>query len=109
MESSTGMLAQVCDRNIVGVDELSGETGSGWQVQALTSPLTIQANTTYVVSVNANQYYVATNSGLASRVINGDLSSVADGANGVYGSPPMFPTSSYENTNYFRDISFAPQ
>ena len=39
MESSTGMLAQVCDRNIVGVDELSGETGSGWQVQALTSPL----------------------------------------------------------------------
>jgi hypothetical protein len=94
---------------LLGSVNFSGETGSGWQVQALTSPLTIQANTTYVVSVNVNQYYVATNSGLASAVINGSLSSVADGANGVYGSAAIFPTSSYQNTNYFRDIAFTPQ
>jgi N,N-dimethylformamidase beta subunit-like, C-terminal/Domain of unknown function (DUF4082)/Bacterial Ig-like domain (group 1)/Bacterial Ig domain len=87
----------------------SGETASGWQIQALTSPLTIQANTTYVVSVNENAAYVATNSGLASPVVNGPLSSVADGANGVYGSKGAFPTSSYQNTNYFRDLSFVPQ
>ena len=87
----------------------SGETASGWQAQALTSPLAIQANTTYVVSVNVNRYYVATGRGLASAVVNGDLSSVADGANGVYGNSGVFPNNSYNNTNYFRDISFVPQ
>jgi hypothetical protein len=62
-----------------------------------------------VVSVNSNVYYVATNSGLASAVVNGNLSSVADGANGVFGSSAVFPTSFYQNTNYFRDLSFVPQ
>jgi hypothetical protein len=85
----------------------SGETASGWQTQALTSPLQIQANTTYVVSVNANVYYVATGGGLANAVVNGDLSSVV-GANGVYGSAGVFPSNSYNNTNYFRDVSFVP-
>jgi hypothetical protein len=87
----------------------SGETASGWQTQPLTSPYMIQANTTYVVSVNANQYYVATSNGLATSVVTGSLSSVADGANGVFGNPAAFPTSSYHNTNYFRDLSFVPQ
>jgi hypothetical protein len=94
---------------LLGTVPFSGETGSGWQIQALTSPLTIQANTTYVVSVNVNSYYVATGAGLANPVFNGNLSSVADGANGVYGNPGAFPNSSYNNTNYFRDVSFAPQ
>jgi hypothetical protein len=87
----------------------SGETASGWQTQALTSPFTIEANTTYVVSVNANQYYVATSNGLATAVVTGSLSSVADGANGVFGNAGVFPTSSYHSTNYFRDLSFVPQ
>jgi hypothetical protein len=88
----------------------SGETASGWQIQPLTSPLVIQANTTYVVSVNVNVAYVASNSGLASAVVNGSLSSVADGANGVFaGAAGQFPTGSWQNTNYFRDVSFAPQ
>ena len=87
----------------------TGESASGWQSQALSTPLTIQPNTTYVVSVNANAYYVATNSGLASPVVNGNLSSVADGANGVFNNPGVFPNGSYQNTNYFRDLSFVPQ
>ena len=74
--SSTGtLLASVTFTN---------ETASGWQQQALTTPLAIAANTTYVVSVNTgNTYYVATNGGLSSQVINEDLSSVV-GNNGVY-------------------------
>ncbi|MDE2261046.1 MAG: DUF4082 domain-containing protein, partial [Gammaproteobacteria bacterium] len=88
----------------------TGESASGWQAQQLTSPLTIQANITYVVSVNVNSYYVATNGGLQTAVVNSPLSSVADGANGVYaGTPGQFPTSSYQNSNYFRDITFAAQ
>lgn len=86
----------------------SNETGSGWQQQALSTPLNIQANTTYVVSVNINNFYVATSNEMASSVVNGDLSSVADGNNGVYHtSPGAFPGSSYRNTNYYRDVVFA--
>jgi Domain of unknown function (DUF4082) len=85
----------------------ANETASGWQQQALTTPLNIQANTTYVVSVNVNAYYVFTNDELGSSIINGNLSSVADGNNGVFnGTSGSFPTNSYRNTNYYRDIDF---
>jgi hypothetical protein len=84
------------------------ETASGWQKQALVTPLAISANTTYVVSVNTgNTYYVATAYGLASQVINGNLSSVV-GNNGVYGVSGTLPTSSWQSVNYFRDIVFVP-
>ena len=90
------------------------ETASGWQQQALTPPLTIQANTTYVVSVNVVSFYVATNSGpffpilntdagLFFPVVNGALTSLADGNNGLFGNPGTFPTHSFEFSNYFRD------
>ncbi len=85
------------------------ETASGWQQQALSSPLTITANTTYVVSVNtANTYFPITVQGLASSVVNGNLSSVA-GQNGVYGNVNGLPTNSYNSSNYFRDIVFNTQ
>jgi hypothetical protein len=86
----------------------TGETASGWQEQALSTPLSITPNTTYVVSVNVNQYYVATSSGLASSVANGPISSVADGGNGVFGNPGAFPVNSWQNSNYFRDVGFVP-
>ena len=85
----------------------AAETASGWQQQTLSTPLNIQANTTYVVSVNVNSYFATTyNNPLASSVVNGDLSTVADGKNGLYGSSGSLPTNSYQNSNYFRDIVF---
>lgn len=85
----------------------TNETASGWQQQLLETPVNIQANTTYVISVNANAYYVATYDELSNSIVNGDLSSVADGNNGVYDvNPNSFPSSSYRNTNYYRDIAF---
>jgi hypothetical protein len=84
----------------------TGETASGWQVQNLTTPLAITANTSYVVSVNTgNTYYVATTSGLASKVTNVDMSSVV-GNNGVFAATGVFPTGSWQSTNYFRDVVF---
>jgi hypothetical protein len=86
----------------------TSETASGWQQQSLPSPLGIAANTAYVVSVNSgsNAYYAATTSGLVSQVVNQDLSTVL-GNNGVYGPPGQFPTTSYKQSNYFRDIIFS--
>jgi hypothetical protein len=101
--SSTGtLLAAVTFAN---------ETASGWQRQALSAPLSIAANTTYIVSVNTgNTYYAATGSGLAAQVVSGDLKSIvgSNGYNGVYGSPGTFPTNFFSNANYFRDIYFVP-
>ncbi len=85
----------------------SNETASGWQEQSLATPLNIAANTTYVVSVNCNSHFPSTLDNLATSIVNGDLKSVADGNNGVYGSTNSFPTNSYRNNNYYRDIRFA--
>jgi hypothetical protein len=84
------------------------ETSYGWQQQALTSPLAINANTVYVVTVNTGDtYYVSTDTGFYSKIVNHDLSSVV-GNNGVYGPPSRFPTNTWEASNYFRDVVFSP-
>jgi chitodextrinase len=84
----------------------ANETASGWQTAQLAAPLAISANTIYVVSVNTGgTYYVKTDNGLGATVINSPLSTVI-GSNGVYGNVGVFPTSSYMNSNYFRDVVF---
>ena len=92
--------------SILATVTFSNETASGWQQQALSTPASIQANTTYLVTVTCNSYFGDTLNGLATSTVNGDLSSVADGNNGVFGSLNSFPTNSYQNGNYFRDIVF---
>jgi fibronectin type 3 domain-containing protein len=85
------------------------ETSSGWQQQALASPLTIQPGATYVVSVNANAFFPFTQSGLQTQIISGPLRSVADGQNGVFGSAAgVFPAQSYSSSNYFVDLEVVP-
>jgi hypothetical protein len=82
----------------------TGETASGWQEQALSSPVTLQPGTTYTVSVNANAFFVVTPAGLATSQGTGPIRSVADGANGVFAlTAGQNPTQSYNNTNYFVD------
>ena len=82
----------------------ANETASGWQQQALPAPLQLQANTTYVVSVNANSRYAVTPSGLASQVVSGPLRTVADGQNGVFSTTlGAFPDQSYLGSNYYVD------
>ncbi|MBU7587107.1 MAG: DUF4082 domain-containing protein [Nostoc sp. TH1S01] len=82
------------------------ETVSGWQEQVLDAPLNIQANTTYVVSVNCNSHFPITYDVFANSISNGTLTSVTDGNNGIFGVPGSLPTNSYRNSNYFRDIVF---
>ena len=85
----------------------TGETSSGWQEVTLSAPYSILANTTYVVSVNSNNSYVFTTNGLQTAITNGPLSSIA-GSNGVFiYTAGSFPNQSYQNTNYFRDVTFS--
>ena len=89
----------------------TGETASGWQEQALASPLNILVNTTYVVSSNITTHFAATYSGLNTSIVNDSLFSVVPTVtikNGVFGNPGVFPSNTFQNANYFRDIVFLP-
>lgn len=86
----------------------TNETDTGWQTIVLDTPYHIGPDTTYVISVNAVVRYAATESGLGAAIVNGPLSSIV-GNNGVYTyKSGIFPVSSYNSTNYFRDIEFIP-
>src|SRR4051794_17309128 len=83
----------------------TNESASGWQQQALATPLTINAATSYVVSVNTNSYYALTSQGFSSAISNAGLNAPV-GA-GVYNDVAgVFPTLVYQNENYFRDVVF---
>jgi hypothetical protein len=87
----------------------TSETASGWQQQALSSPVVLQPGTTYVISVNANSKFVVTGGGLLTQVVSGPLRSVADGLNGVFANAAgQFPTQSYNSSNYFVDLEAVP-
>jgi plastocyanin len=93
---------------LLGSATFTNETASGWQTATLAAPISIQASTVYVVSVNANAHFPITYDALGSVITNGNLSSIADNANGLYGTISTFPTNSFRNSNYFRDIVFTP-
>ncbi len=103
--SSTGtLLAQT---------NFSGETASGWQQVKFSSPVSIQANTTYVAGYLAPVgHYSVNGPTLSSAVDNPPLHAEASGTSGngiySYGLGTSFPTSSYQSSNYWVDVLFAP-
>jgi hypothetical protein len=80
----------------------------------LPSPVTITPNTTYIVSYHSNGHYAASNSYFTADIVNGPLKALADTSssrNGIYayGGSGMFPTNSFQKTNYWVDVVFNPQ
>jgi hypothetical protein len=92
----------------------TNETASGWQQMAFSSPVPINANTTYVASYYApGGHYSGDGAFFASSgVSNPPLQALANSAssNGVYayGSSSSFPQSTYNATNYWVDAIFVP-
>jgi hypothetical protein len=86
----------------------SGESASGWQQQTLGTPVAIEANTDYVVSVTTgpNGNFAITLNAFANGFVQGHLQAPANGA--VYSAPGAFPASTAPH-NYFRDLVFVPQ
>jgi hypothetical protein len=90
----------------------SNETASGWQQTNFSTPVAIQANTTYVVSYYCpNGYYSANQNYFNSAVSNAPLTALQNSAspNGVYvyGSGG-FPNQSWNASNYWVDLMFVP-
>ena len=84
----------------------SSESPSGWQQVAFDTPVGVSAATTYVASYLAGHgRYAYTANGLASKISNGPLSSLAKGGRYRYGDGPLTTTT---NTNYFVDPVFNP-
>ncbi|TBA94792.1 DUF4082 domain-containing protein [Rhizobium ruizarguesonis] len=95
---------------LLGGVSFSNETASGWQTATLTQQVAVAADTTYVVSYSTNGNYSATGNYFSTDVTNGDLTALS-GNNGVYayGSSGLFPSASYNSTNYYVDVAFRPQ
>ena len=92
----------------------TGESASGWQQVNFVTPVAITANTVYVASYLApSGRYAADNNGFtAAGVDNPPLHALKDsasGGNGVYayGSTTIFPTNSYQGSNYWVDVVFS--
>jgi hypothetical protein len=91
---------------VLAAERFSQESDSGWQHQVLATPLQVYADTVYVVTVNVASTYPFTGDGLSRTIVRGDIRSVADGMNGVFGELGTFPIHSIDNCNYFRDVAF---
>jgi hypothetical protein len=95
--SSTGQL--------LATVTFTGETASGWQKQALPTPLTITKNTQYTVSVyNASKYYSDTVNYYTSETTKEAL--VFPVGAGVYTYSDAYPTESWNDSSYFVDFIF---
>jgi hypothetical protein len=92
----------------------SGESSSGWQTLTFASPVAITANTTYVAGYLApNGHYSLNSRAFSSGAIdNPPLHALANSTspNGVFGYTALttFPTSSFNASNYWVDVLFAP-
>jgi Domain of unknown function (DUF4082)/Bacterial Ig domain len=98
---------------LLGTATFTGESKSGWQQVNFTSPISVTANTTYVVSYFApvGHYSADTYSFEQAGVDNPPLHALAngvDGSNGVYiyGTAGGFPTFSSLATNYWVDVVY---
>ncbi len=103
--SSTGTL--------LGTVTFSGETTSGWQQALFTTPISIAAGTTYVVSYYAPAGHYADDNGYfsSSGVDNAPLHALADGVSGAngayhYATGGGFPTDTWQASNYWVDLVF---
>lgn len=87
----------------------SGETASGWQQANFASPVSIAANTTYVISYLAPKGYYACNQQYSWSTLTATPLHVLGSAPGVfaYGSGTAFPTGSWNASNYWVDLVFA--
>lgn len=82
---------------------------AGWKEFTLPTALSITANTDYVVSVSTStdHWYAASAHGFDSPVNNGNLITYA--GSGLFTTTSgAIPSSSYNNSNYFRDVLFVP-
>ena len=103
--SSTGTL--------LATATFTAETTTGWQEVLFSTPVSIAANTTYVASYYTPVgHYAFAGNYFTGDINNGSplttLASTPAQPNGVYryGGGGLFPTNTYNSTNYWVDVAF---
>ncbi|MET4002977.1 hypothetical protein ABIB48_001695 [Arthrobacter sp. UYCu511] len=87
----------------------TSETASGWQTVTLPEPIKIAAGQKYLASYIApNGRYSADEQGLREAKSKGPLTILAGGGVYAYGKGGTYPSSSYNNSNYYVDVVFNP-
>ncbi|MEY9858720.1 hypothetical protein ABH935_004335 [Catenulispora sp. GAS73] len=86
----------------------TGESASGWQTLSFSTPVSIAANTTYVVSYHAPVGHYAADAGYFTNQHTYYPLTAPGTSNGLYsyGSTTTFPTNTYNATNYWVDPVF---
>src|SRR5690606_11835893 len=87
---------------------VSYEATSGWQAVTSSQPITVAAGTTDVASYHSNGFYSASPNYCTTSHTNGVLTAPANAGVYAYGNSSVFPTQSYNATNYWVDVIFEP-
>jgi hypothetical protein len=88
----------------------TGESGSGWQQVTLPSPVPVSKDAIYVASYFSNTGFYATQPDFFATPFDAAPLHAPAGGNGVfvYGLGGGFPIQSFNNTNFWADVVFAP-
>jgi hypothetical protein len=82
----------------------TNESASGWQQVNFDTPVAITAGATYVAAYRADGDYSASQNYFSDTLTNGEL--IAGNGVYAYGSGGVFPTNTYNDTNYWVDVVF---
>jgi Domain of unknown function (DUF4082)/Bacterial Ig-like domain len=92
----------------------TSESASGWQTVSFSQPVFIQAHTVYVASYHTDTGHYSDDEGFfaGGALTVGSLTALANssGGNGVYayGAGGIFPTQTFNSSNYWVDVRFVP-
>ncbi len=90
---------------LLATTTFTSETASGWQQVNFATPVAITAGTTYIASYFApNGHYSADANSFASPLNSGSLHVAVGGGVYQYGKKSVFPTLTYQNSNYWVDV-----
>lgn len=98
--------------NLMGQVTFVNETASGWQQVMFGTPVQVTAGVTYIASYHSNTgFYAQTPHYFDNEVFNAPLigyQNTTSNVNGLYSysDSPVFPTSSFDATNYWVDVVF---
>ncbi|MFE0759176.1 DUF4082 domain-containing protein [Inquilinus sp. NPDC058860] len=84
----------------------TGETATGWQTVTFANPVAISSGTTYVASYHTNGNYSADSGYFSASYSNGPLSTPANAGVYAYGGSSLFPTNSWNASNYWVDVLY---
>ncbi len=107
----TGTLWSSAGENLATVT-FTGESASGWQEATFDTPVSIDADTTYIASYHTTVGGYAIGTSFATAGVDSPplhaLQGGVDGPNGVYryGGGGVFPVDSFGSSNYLVDVVF---